>query len=116
MATAKLHRIRRRGRRARLAREPRLEVKHGPEIAPGELAAERSDYGQVVLNERLRQALALLNPACLPEALDDAFRRLTRTEGAHSRRVTARSIACSWTESRSSTAGPTDRSQAPKRR
>ncbi len=57
-------------------------VKHGPDIAPGELAAERSDYGQVVLNERLRQALARLNPGLPPEALDDAFRRLTRTEGA----------------------------------
>ena len=57
-------------------------VKHGPEIAPGELAAERGDYGQVVLNERLRQALARLNPGLPPEALDDAFRRLTRTEGA----------------------------------
>jgi type I restriction enzyme R subunit len=57
-------------------------LKHGPYIAPGELAAERNDYGQVVLNERLRQALALLNPGLPPEALDDAFRRLTRPEGA----------------------------------
>ena len=29
-------------------------VKHGPEIAPGELLAERQDYGQVVLEDRLR--------------------------------------------------------------
>jgi type I restriction enzyme R subunit len=57
-------------------------VKYGPDIAPGELAAERSDYGQVVLNERLRQALAQLNPKLPPEALEDAFRRLMRTEGA----------------------------------
>ena len=56
-------------------------VKHGPEIAPGELAAERSDYAQVVLTERLRQALARLNPALPPEALADAFRKLTRPEG-----------------------------------
>ena len=28
-------------------------VRHGAEIAPGELAAERSDYGQVVLAHRL---------------------------------------------------------------
>ena len=28
----------------------------GPEIAPGETAAEREDYGQVVLERRLRQA------------------------------------------------------------
>jgi type I restriction enzyme R subunit len=56
-------------------------VKHGPEIAPGELAAERNDYAQVVLAERLRQALAWLNPALPPEALDDAFRKLARMDG-----------------------------------
>ena len=37
-------------------------VKHGLEIAPGELAAERTDYGEVVLERRLRDALARLNP------------------------------------------------------
>ncbi len=41
-------------------------VRHGPEIAPGELAAERSDYGQVVLEQRLRDALARLNRGCPP--------------------------------------------------
>ncbi len=55
-------------------------VKHGLEIAPGELAAERSDYAQVVLAERLRQALARLNPDLPAEALEDAFRKLTRVE------------------------------------
>lgn len=54
---------------------------HGPDIAPGELAAERSDYGQVVLDARLRAALARLNPQLPAEALDDAFRKLTRPEG-----------------------------------
>ena len=57
-------------------------VKHGPEIAPGELFAERQDYGQVVLEDRLRQALVRLNPDLPPEALDDAFRKLIRPEGA----------------------------------
>jgi type I restriction enzyme, R subunit len=56
-------------------------VKHGPEIAPGELAAERGDFGQAVLTQRLRDALARLNPALPAEALDDAFRKLTRPEG-----------------------------------
>ncbi|EXI69528.1 MAG: type I site-specific deoxyribonuclease, HsdR family [Candidatus Accumulibacter adjunctus] len=50
-------------------------------IAPGEPAAERDDYGQVVLGLRLRDALARLNPALPAEALDDAFRKLTRPEG-----------------------------------
>ena len=31
-------------------------VKHGPEIAPGELDTERADFGQVVLAQRLRNA------------------------------------------------------------
>jgi type I restriction enzyme R subunit len=55
-------------------------VRHGPEMAAGEPAAERSDPGfrDVVLERRLRQALARLNPALPPEALEDAFRKLTR--------------------------------------
>ena len=45
----------------------------GPTIAPGERAAERSDYGKVVLEERLRQALYRLNPDIAAEALEQAF-------------------------------------------
>jgi type I restriction enzyme R subunit len=58
------------------------QVRNGAEIAPGEPAAERDDYGQVVLAQRLRDALARLNPALPAEAVDDAFRKLTRPEGA----------------------------------
>lgn len=54
---------------------------YGPEIAPGELVAERADYGQVVLEQRVRDALARLNTTLPPEAIDDAFRKLTRPEG-----------------------------------
>ncbi|MDO8501008.1 MAG: type I restriction endonuclease subunit R [Gemmatimonadaceae bacterium] len=57
-------------------------VTHGLDIAPGEKGAERADYGQVVLEARLRDALARLNPALPTEAVDDAFRRLTRLDGA----------------------------------
>jgi type I restriction enzyme, R subunit len=57
-------------------------ARNGAEIGPGEPAAERGDYGQVVLAQRLRDALARLNPALPAEALDDAFRKLTRPEGA----------------------------------
>jgi type I restriction enzyme R subunit len=56
-------------------------VLHGPEIAPETPAAERNDYRQVVLAQRLRDALARLNPQLPAEALDDAFRKLTRPEG-----------------------------------
>jgi type I restriction enzyme R subunit len=58
------------------------QVAHGPEIAPDMPAAERANYGEVVLARRLRDALARLNPALPVEALEDAFRRLTRPEGA----------------------------------
>lgn len=37
------------------------QVRDGAEIAPGEPAAERDDHGQVVLAQRLRDALARLN-------------------------------------------------------
>lgn len=57
-------------------------VRSGAEIAPGEPAAERDDYGQVVLEQRLRDALARVNPDLPAEALEDAFRKLTRPEGA----------------------------------
>ncbi|MBI3837821.1 MAG: type I restriction endonuclease subunit R [Planctomycetia bacterium] len=55
-------------------------VRSGPEIAPGEPAAERDDYGQVILERRLRQALQRLNPNVPPDALEDAFRKLTRAD------------------------------------
>ncbi|NOT32737.1 MAG: type I restriction endonuclease subunit R [Candidatus Eisenbacteria bacterium] len=57
-------------------------VRNGADIAPGESAAERDDYGQVVLAQRLRDALARLNPQLPADALDDAFRKLTRPDGA----------------------------------
>ena len=57
-------------------------VKHGPKIGPGELFAERADYGQVLLADRLRQALVRLNPSLPAEAIDDAFRKVIRLDGA----------------------------------
>ncbi len=52
----------------------------GGDIAPGEPAAEREAFSDVVLAGRLREALARLNKAIPPEALEDAFRKLTRPE------------------------------------
>ena len=56
-------------------------IVHGPDIAPDTLNAERTDYGQVVLEQRLRHSLARLNPDLPAGALEDAFRKLTRPEG-----------------------------------
>ena len=65
-------------------------VAHGPDIAPDTPGAERAEYGQVVLEGRLRDALARLNSDLPVEALDDAFRKLTRSEGPE---LTARNRA-----------------------
>jgi len=56
-------------------------VKWGPDIAPGGHSAERHDYSQVVLEDRLRQALAQLNPGLPAAAVDDAFRKVMHPEG-----------------------------------
>jgi type I restriction enzyme R subunit len=58
------------------------QARGGREIAPGEVAALRDDYGQVVLPQRRRDALARLNAALPADELEDAFRRMTRPEGA----------------------------------
>ena len=57
-------------------------VARGPDIAPDTPGAERADYGAVVLQGRLRGVLERLNPDLPSEALDDAYRKLTRPEGA----------------------------------
>jgi type I restriction enzyme R subunit len=57
-------------------------VLHGPDIAAGEAGAERNDpnYRDVLLERRVRQALVRLNPDLPPEALEDAYRKLTRVD------------------------------------
>jgi type I restriction enzyme R subunit len=58
-------------------KEQGFAVVPGPMIAPGEPDAERSRFEEVVLGRRLRDALARLNPHIPPDALDEAFRKLT---------------------------------------
>ena len=55
---------------------------HGPDIAPDAPTAERTDYGEIVLERRLRDALARLNPDLPATALEDTFSKLTRPEGS----------------------------------
>lgn len=50
----------------------------GPSIAPGEPAAERRSFSDVVFEGRLRDALARLNPTVSAEGIGEAFRKLTR--------------------------------------
>ena len=51
-------------------------------IAPDTANAERSDYGQVILERRVRDALALFNPGLPATAVEDAFRKLIHPEGS----------------------------------
>ena len=53
-------------------------VAHGPDISD----AERADHSQVFLERRLRDSLPNLNPSLPSDALDDAYRKLTRPEGS----------------------------------
>ncbi len=58
------------------------QTAYGPDVAHDGVAPERAGYREVVLAQRLRDALARLNPELPAEALEDVFRRLTRPEGA----------------------------------
>ena len=58
------------------------KLAHGPDLAPDAVGSERNDYGEIVLPRRLQAALTHLNPEVPPVALADAFRKLTRPEGA----------------------------------
>ena len=58
------------------------QTAYGPDIGPDSPGAERDDHGQVVLEHRLRSALALLNPDLPADAIESAYRKLTRPEGS----------------------------------
>ena len=53
-------------------------VGHGPHLAPGEPAAERDSFGEVVLVGRLREAIRRLNPAIPEEAREEELRKVLR--------------------------------------
>ncbi len=55
-------------------------VVSGPDIAPGEMLAERASYNQVVLEASLRDAVARLNPLVPADAQHEAVRRVLRAE------------------------------------
>ncbi|CAB3795506.1 hypothetical protein LMG28614_04189 [Paraburkholderia ultramafica] len=48
----------------------------GPDLAPDGASAERADYRQVLLVERLRSAIARLNPGIPAQAREDAVQRV----------------------------------------
>ena len=52
---------------------------HGPDL----ILNERSDYGSVILQSRLRDAIVRLNPELPAKARDDTFTKLTRPTGSN---------------------------------
>ena len=58
------------------------QVACGVDISGDVPGALRDNPSQVVLDAPLRDALSRLNPELPPDALDDAFRKLTRPEGS----------------------------------
>src|SRR5258707_7400545 len=53
-------------------------IVYGGDIAPDEPAAELENYGEVIREGRLKDALKRINPTVPAEALEDAFRKVTR--------------------------------------
>jgi len=58
------------------------DVSYGPEIAPGEARAERANYREVLLENRLRSAISRLNPGLTPPVIDEVVARVRRPESA----------------------------------
>ena len=82
-------------------------VGHGPHLAPGEPAAERDSFGEVVLVGRLREAIRRLNSFIPEEAREDALRKVLRV-GTPSLVQTNRAFRMAWM---SNTRGAMDRSK-----
>ena len=55
-------------------------VLHGPDISPDGAAPERVSHDQVLLTERLREALERLNPHLPAETLEEVLRKVRQTE------------------------------------
>src|SRR6266513_3416605 len=58
--------------------ELKYAVVHAPHLAPGEIAAERNSFTDVVLAGRLRDAIARLNPSIPDDAREEAMRKVLR--------------------------------------
>jgi len=58
------------------------QIAHGPEIAPGEAGAERSDYREVLLAQRSRSAIQALNPQLSPDGVSEVLKKVSNPEGS----------------------------------
>ncbi|MBF0320004.1 MAG: type I restriction endonuclease subunit R [Nitrospirae bacterium] len=55
-------------------------ILYGPDILPGEHSLEREDIKEAILPRRLRQAIEGLNPSIPADAIENAYRKITRAE------------------------------------
>ena len=69
-------------------------VGHGPHLVPGEPAAERDSFGEVVLVGRLRDAIRRLNPAIPEDARERRCEKRCGSGRRRSRRRTAPATGC----------------------
>ncbi|MDD3087722.1 MAG: type I restriction endonuclease [Candidatus Omnitrophica bacterium] len=56
------------------------EIVHGPDISPDGLRPERTNYSDVVLIDRLREAIDRINPSIPAEAKEEAIKHVLRLE------------------------------------
>src|SRR3989339_1159416 len=63
-----------------ILKEQGYKILSGPEIAVDGTTPERNSYQQVILLDRLKEAINRLNPTIPEEAKEDAVKKLTRTE------------------------------------
>ena len=54
---------------------------HGPDLGPEGATQERGSFGDILLLQRLRDAITRLNPSIPADGLDEAFRKITRLDG-----------------------------------
>ena len=59
------------------------QVAHGPDIAPDTLGAQRTDYGDVVLSQRLRDGLGPVEPAPALRRAGRCFLQADPAGGSH---------------------------------
>ncbi|MBB3267609.1 type I restriction enzyme R subunit [Azospirillum sp. OGB3] len=56
------------------------KIAHGPDIAPNSPCEERADYGAMVLEGRLRNALSMINPKIPAPTLEEVVRKVARPD------------------------------------
>ena len=55
-------------------------IKYGPDISPDGITPERNDYSEVVLIDRLTEAIARFNPHIPAETREEAVKKVLRTD------------------------------------